>query len=361
MEMAGERPQDAPWLSAQDEDDESHDPEIGHLLRLLGAGASAGILIALGDGPLRTKELTQCVSGYAPRTVYRYASRLTKIGAIDREETPGVPSKVVHALTDARGTELSKLVEAYARTALDVLPDGRIVPHSWGSLTLLADLWESGMYEALNGRPRTATELARVDHDWSFHQVARRINLLLNGGFVQEGKDGPRRRHYELTDEARRSTAVILSLGRWREQHVVPAGEGGLTLVETADVLRAAIPLVILPEHAGMNFRLSVVPPAGDSGDDEVVWAEIDGHGAVSADANPVDRPHSWARGEVGNWIETLSKGTRRQLRSGGGESSLVNAVVQGMQGVLWEGQPAEGRLPTVRFPSPAARSGGLS
>jgi DNA-binding HxlR family transcriptional regulator len=303
-------------------------------------------LMALGDGPLRTRELTQRVSGYAPRTVYRYASRLTEIGAIDREETPGVPSKVVHTLTDPCGTELRKLVEVYARTALDVLPDGRIVPHSWGSLTLLADLWESGMYEALNGGPRTATELARVDHDWSFHQVARRINLLLNGGFVREGEGGSRRRHYELTEEARRSTVLIASLGRWRERHVVPAGEGGLTPAETADLLRAAMPLVTLPQHAGMNLKLSVVPPAGESrDDDEVVWAEVDGDGVVSADVNPVDRPQGWARGEIGHWIETLLQGARRKLRAGGSDSTLVNAIVRGMHAALWEGQAAEQRF----------------
>lgn len=309
-------------------------------------------MIALADGPLRTRELTRRVPGYACRTVYRYTSRLVAIGAIEREEAPGVPSKVVHALTDPCGNELRKLVEAYARTALDVLPDGRIVPHSWGSLTLLADLWESGMYEALNEAPRTATELARVDHDWSFHQVARRISLLLNGGFVREGDGEARRRHYELTEEARRSTALIVSLGRWRERHVVPEGKAGLTPAETADLLRAAMPLVTLPHHAGMKLKLSVVPPAGDSGDDdEVVWAEFDEDGAVSVDVNPVDRPHSWARGEVGNWIETLSKGAKRQLRSGGSDSALVNSVVREMHAALWEGRAAEERFRAVSNP----------
>lgn len=335
----------APQPSA---DDETADGSaIAPLLRLLGAGASGGILMALADGPLRTRELTRCVPGYAPRTVYRYASRLTEIGAVEREEEPGVPSKVVHQLTDPCGIELCDLVEAYARSALDLLPDGRIVPHSWGSLTLLADLWESGMYGALNGAPRTATELARVDHDLSFHQVARRINLFLNGGFIREGKDGARRRRYELTEAARQSTALIVGLGRWRERHVVPVGEPGLTPAETAELLRAAMPLVVLPQRAGGSLKLSVLPPAGDAGGtgDEVVWAEVDGDGVVSAAGDAVDRPHGWARGEVGHWIETLLRGARSKVRTGGSDSSLVKSVVCGMHAVLWERQGVEVEL----------------
>lgn len=296
--------------------------------------------MALADGPLRTRELTRRVPGYACRTVYRYTSRLVAIGAIDREEAPGVPSKVVHRLTDPCGTELCQLVEAYARAALEALPDGRIVPHSWGSLTLLADLWESGMYEALNEGPRTATELARLDHDLSFHQVARRINLFLDRGLVREANDRARRRRYELTGEARQSTALIVGLGRWRERHAVPAGQAGLSPVETAELLRAAIPLVALPEHAGTSLKLSVAPPAGNDEDNgEVVWAKVGRDGTVSDGVGPFDRPHGWARGEVGHWIEALLRGTRSNVRFGGGSSSLVRAIVREMHAALWERQ----------------------
>jgi DNA-binding HxlR family transcriptional regulator len=200
---------------------------ISGLLRLLGAGATGSILLALGDGPLRTKELTKRVPGYAPRTIYRYVSRLGEIGAIEREEEPGVPSKVVHSLTDPCGVDLFELVDGYSQAALEALPSGEIVPHSWGSLTLLADLWESGMFDELTDEPRTATELARVNHDLSFHQVSRRINLYLNGGMIRETSDGGRRRRYGLTDEARKATALVAGLGRWRERHVSPGGSRG--------------------------------------------------------------------------------------------------------------------------------------
>ncbi len=212
-------------------------------LRLFGAGAAGSIVLALGDGPLRTKELTARVPGYAPRTVYRYVSKLAELGAIEREEEPGVPSKVVHSLADPCGVELHELVGAFARASLDILPDGEVVSHSWGSLTLLADLWESGMFQELNAGPCTATELAGVSHELSFHQVSRRTSLFVIGGLIRETEDGGRRRRYELTEQARRETAMIAGLGGWRERHLAPAGEPGLTAVETAELLRAALPL----------------------------------------------------------------------------------------------------------------------
>jgi DNA-binding HxlR family transcriptional regulator len=136
--------------------------------------------MALGEGPLRTKELTERVRGYTPRTVYRYASKLNELGVIERQEEPGVPSKVVHSLTDPCGRELHGLVDADA--SLTRLPGGEIDAHAWGSLGLLADLWESGMIEALNFGPRSPTELARGEHGLSYHQVNRRAGLFAIGG-----------------------------------------------------------------------------------------------------------------------------------------------------------------------------------
>src|SRR5215204_4010072 len=129
------------------------DLTITGVLRLLGAGASGSILMALRGGPLRTKELTERVPGYAPRTIYRYAAKLRELGFVEREDEPGVPSKVVHRLTDPDGRELAELVDAYADASLGRLPNGEIGAHEWGSFSLVADLWDSGMIEVLNMGP----------------------------------------------------------------------------------------------------------------------------------------------------------------------------------------------------------------
>jgi DNA-binding HxlR family transcriptional regulator len=309
---------------------------ISGLLRLFGAAAPGAILVALADGPLRTKELTTRVPGYAPRTVYRYASRLGEIGAIDREEEPGVPSKVVHSLTDPCGTELCGLVERFARAALQVLPDGEIVPHSWGSVTLLADLWESGMLKELNTGPCTATELARVSHDLSFHQVSRRINLFMIGGMLGEVDDGRRRRRYELTEQARRSVGLIAGLGSWRERYAVAPGETGLAPDEAADVVRAVVPLVVLPEHAGKCLKLEVALPEGSNGDEgEVVWVELDPEGRAVARTEHLDRCEGWGRGDAGEWIEALVLGDAK-VQARGDESGLVETCLDQLHEALW-------------------------
>jgi DNA-binding HxlR family transcriptional regulator len=307
------------------------------ILRLFGAGASGSIVLALGDGPLRTKELTARVPGFAPRTVYRYVSRLVELGAIDREEEPGVPSKVVHSLSDPCGMDLRDLVEAFASASLEVLPDGRIVPHSWGSLTLLADLWESGMFRELNAGACTATELARVEHDLSFHQVSRRTSLFTIGGLIRETEDGGRHRRYELTEQARHQTAMIAGIGRWREKHAGPAGEPGLTAAETAELLKAALPLVAVPEHAGKVLELVVTTPeGGDGGEGEVAWAVVDDVGQVLACNDPPEQEaDGCGRAPVGGWLEMLLRESDKEIAVDG-DASLVGDCLQGVQQGLW-------------------------
>src|SRR6478735_2664393 len=244
------------------------------VLRLLSSGASGAILMALGDGPLRTKELTERVHGYTPRTVYRYAGKLAEAGVIERHEEPGVPSKVVHNLSRSSGEELHGLLQAYAEASLSRLPSGEIDAHAWGSLALLADLWESGMVEDLNLGPSSLTELARGRHGLSYHQVSRRANLLAIGGFVHELSTGGRRRSYALTDKARRAMALIAGIGRWRRQHVLlSASKAGLSATEAATVIRTALPLVALPEHGGKGFGIGIA--------EEDVWARVEPDGSV--------------------------------------------------------------------------------
>ena len=103
---------------------------IADILRLLGAGATGAILMALGEGPLRTMELTQRVPGYVPRTIYRYSSKLAELEVLERDEEAGVPSKVVYTLSDPCGTELYNLVTRFADASMTRLPDGRIDAHA---------------------------------------------------------------------------------------------------------------------------------------------------------------------------------------------------------------------------------------
>jgi DNA-binding HxlR family transcriptional regulator len=312
------------------------------VLRLLSAGATGGILMALGDGELRTKELTERVRGYAPRTIYRYASKLAELGVIEREEEPGVPSKVVHRLTDSSGRDLYRLVDAYATASLNRLPSGEVGAHSWRSLALLADLWESGMVGQLDFGPRTATELAREGSDLSYHQVSRRATMFAVGGFVRALPDVGRRRRYELTEKARRAMVLIAGIGRWRRRHVVPEGTPGLSAAEAAGVLRTALPLVVLPEHAGKRLKMGILAPEHVRGDDgELVWAVVEPDGAVVSSASPAAEVDGWGCGRVESWIDSILDGPHNDLHLGG-DKSLIKSCLANLHTTLWRRREGE-------------------
>lgn len=304
-------------------------------LRLLGAGASGAILMALGHGPLRTKELTERVRGYAPRTVYRYANKLTELGVIERHEELGVPSKVVHNLTNPCGQELHDLVEAYATASWTRLAGGEVDAHGWGSLGLVADLWESGMVEELNLEPRSLTELARGDHGLSYHQVSRRASLFAVGGLVHEVPTSGRRRCVALTDKARRAMVLIAGIGRWRRRHVVSEGEVGLGVSEVAGLLRATLPLISLPEHREKSLKIDVLDSNGAKGDEETVWGCVEANGSVVSCAEPKAEADAQAKGKSTVWVDAVLDGPPVDVSTQGDEG-LIEACVARLHAVLW-------------------------
>lgn len=308
---------------------------IADVLRLLSSGATGEILMALGEGPLRTKNLTERVPGYAPRTIYRYAGRLAELEVVEREEEPGVPSKVVHMLTDPCGSELHEVVSRYADTAMTRLPDGRIDAHSWASLGLLADLWESGMVDELACNPRSPTELAQGRHGLSYHQVNRRAGLFKISGFLTEWAGPGRRRCYALTDKTRQAMGLIAGIGRWRHHHVVAEDEEGMTGEEMVTTLKTSLPLVRLPAHSGKCLRMEVIrgdESAGSEG--EMIWAEVE-DGTVHSCASPSSNVDAWGRGRIATWIPAILEGDAQRVLVGGDEG-LVGDCLEHLHRALW-------------------------
>ena len=321
---------------AQDDDACVAGASTADVLRLLSAGATGAILMALGEGPLRTKELTERVPGYAPRTIYRYAGKLAELEVVEREEEPGVPSKVVHTLTEDCGAELYELVNRFADASMTRLPDGRIDAHAWASLGLLADLWETGMIEDLSCDPRSPTELARGPHGLSYHQVNRRAGLFKTAGLLCEWQGPGRRRCYALTEKTQKTMGLIVGIARWRHHHVVAEDEEGMTAEEMATVLKTALPLVQLEGHSGKSTKLCVLredKPAGSDG--EIVWAEVEEDGSLHSCSSPAESEDAWARGKVEKWIPAILDGNPRKVLIGG-EEQLVNDVLTKLHEVLW-------------------------
>jgi DNA-binding HxlR family transcriptional regulator len=310
------------------------------VLRLLSAGATGAILMALGKGPLRTKTLTEQVPGYAPRTIYRYANKLAELEVVEREEEPGVPSKVVHTLSDPCGTELYELVNRFADASLTRLPDGRIDAHAWASLGLLADLWDAGMVEELACEGRSPTELAQGEHGLSYHQVNRRAGLFKAGGLLTEWQGKGRRRCYGLTEKTRRKMGLVVGVARWRHHHVVDEGEEGMSAAEMATALRAALPLVKLPDHKGKCLRLAVRGEEDAPGaEGEEVWAEVEPDGTIHGCASQPTAPTGWARGKINAWIPLVMDGKTDGVLVGGEEKLAVDCL-EGLYEALWSPAP---------------------
>jgi DNA-binding HxlR family transcriptional regulator len=310
------------------------------VLRLLSAGAAGAILMALGEGPLRTKELTKRVPGYTPRTIYRYAGKLAELEVVEREEEPGVPSKVVHTLTSECGAELYELVSRFADASMTRLPDGRIDAHAWAALGLLGELWETGMVEELSCDPGSPTELARGRHGLSYHQVNRRAGLFKAAGLLCQQQGPGRRRCYALTEKTRRMMGLVAGIARWRHHHVVAEDEEGMTGEEMATALRTALPLVQVPGHAGKNMKLCVLPkdePAGSEG--EIVWAEVEEDGALHSCSPSAESEDAWARGKIASWILAILDADSSKVLVGGDEQ-LVDDVLAGLHEVLWVPSP---------------------
>jgi DNA-binding HxlR family transcriptional regulator len=310
------------------------------VLRLLSVGATGAILMALGEGPLRTKTLTEQVPGYAPRTIYRYANKLAELEVVEREEEPGVPSKVTHTLSDPCGTELYELVNRFADASLTRLPDGRIDAHAWASLGLLADLWEAGMVKELACEGRSPTELAQGEHGLSYHQVNRRAGLFKAGGLLTEWQGSGRRRCYGLTEKTRRKMGLVVGVARWRHHHVVDDGEEGISAAEMATALRTVLPLVQLPDHKGKCIRLSVRDEEDAPGaEGEEVWASVEPDGKIESCAGQPSDPTAWGRGKVKAWVPLVMDGKTDGVLVGG-EEKLATDCLEGIYNALWTPAP---------------------
>jgi hypothetical protein len=175
------------------------------------------------------------------------------------------------------------------------------------------------LVEELSCKARSPTELARGDHGLSYHQVSRRTGLFEAGGLLGEFQGRGRSRCFELTAGTRRSMGLVAAIARWRGRHVVGADEEGLNEAEMATVLRAALPLVELPDHKGKCLQLTV---AG-----EEVWAEVEADGSVHSCATPPADPDSHALGTVEEWVAVVLDGEGGALSFERDEKPIVDCL----------------------------------
>jgi DNA-binding HxlR family transcriptional regulator len=301
---------------------------------LLSGGATEAILLALGDGPLQTKVLTHRVRGYTARTVYRYLPKLARLGLVERSGEPSGSSRIVNTLTAEAGRDMCGVVERFARASMTRLPGEQVELGTWGSLGLLADLWEAGVVEALSRGPRSPTELVQRQRGLSYHQVNRKVSQFEKAGFLRESKGtSDRQRSYALTEKARRTMALVADVGRWRGHHLPDFGEEGLAPEEMATIMRAVLPLATLMPHAGRGLGIWV-----DGSPEAATLARVDGDGGVYPVGEPPEPVAAELAGDVGAWLSALLDGENQLAVEG--DAALAADCLSSVYERLWTPSP---------------------
>lgn len=319
------------------EEDPRLAPSLAQILATIGSRAAGQILVALGRGPLRTKQLTERVSTCAPRTVYRHAAKLVELGVVERVETGGVPSMVVHRLDSGSGRELLRLLEISA-TRMDARGrDRRIEDDFWTAVALLGEMWETGWFELLGRAAFSPTQLSELTPGLSFHQSSRRGRLLCCHGLLRVAGTRGRGTRYQLAARARRGAGLLAALACWRGQHLLESTEKMLTVDETAAILRASLPLVQLPQHPGIAIKLGIVGSGDVDGGTgaAAVAAKVARNGAVRCIDDLNETADGWALATVDSWLRATVKGTGRRRVRIGGEEEVVQVCLTALHDLL--------------------------
>jgi len=310
------------------------DGSVEGILRLLSGGAAEAILLALKEGPLQTKVLTHRVRGYTARTIYRYLPKLAELGLIERSGEPSGSTKVLNTLTAEAGREMCAVIDRFARASMTRLPGEQVELGTWGSLGVLADLWEAGVVEALSRGPRSSTELVQRQRGLSYHQVNRKVRQFREAGFLAESKRAAdRQRSYALTEKARRTMALVADVGRWRGRHLPDLGEDRLAPEGVATIVRAVLPLATLAPHAGKGLGLRV-----DGSEEAEIWARVNEEGSVDPAEEPPESVVAEVEGDGEAWLSALLDGEIDVAVEG--DAALVSDCLTSLHDQLWSPRP---------------------
>jgi DNA-binding HxlR family transcriptional regulator len=205
----------------------------------------------------------------------------------------------------------------------------------WGSLGLLADLWDAGVMDALSRGSQSPTELVQRQRGLSYHQVNRKVAQFKEAGFLRESKrTRNQQRSYALTKKARRTMGLIADIGRWRERYPSDFDEEGLTPAEMATILRASLPLATPERHAGKGLRIRVIGRSQETD----FWAWLDEEGCVRLGEQPPGSTAAEVEGDLEAWLSALLDGELRLDVEGDG--SLVADCLTAVHSRLWAPSP---------------------
>jgi hypothetical protein len=109
-------------------------------------------------------------------------------------------------------------------------------------------------------------------------------------------------------------------------------------------VLRAALPLVALPEHGGKSLGIEIAAVSRKEGAD-AVWAVVEPKGKLLSCDGPLPEVDGNARGEVLAFVDAILDGPKNGLQMDGDEH-LIKSCFERLHSILWPACPADSAAP---------------
>lgn len=311
---------------------------MGEALGLIGSEPAGTILMTLGQRALQTKHLTNRVTDFSARSVYRSLAKLEAFGLVEHRPDRDTPSKVLLWLTKPAGRNLYHLLCRFMSVSPAELWSEES-GLSWESLRQLGGMWEEGFAAELGREARSLVNLDGTER-LSYHQVRRRAGQYVEAGLLSTTLHNGSGRHYALTDRSRRRMVMIASLGRWRHRYLLANGTPGLDPREMATVLQITLPLVTLAGYGGMSIDFSVTGAEDEHGDRETTemrgiigengtldMGEMGEMGKGVADGS--------ASATLSTWFAALLDDNRRRIRLRG-DLTLLDVCLTQLYDELW-------------------------
>jgi DNA-binding HxlR family transcriptional regulator len=319
------------------------DCSVGVILRFIGVEPAGSILMALGQRPLRTKQLTGQIRSFSARSVYRCIGKLEALGLVGRLPETGASSRVPLQLTEPAGRNLFRLLRSFTYESAAGyrspagLPGNGNGGLSWYSLCLLGELWERGFAKELGHGSRSLVDLLERTEGLTYHQVRRKAAQFVDDGILEARPHNGQGRLYQLTALGRRRMIAIAALGRWRHRHLLADGTPGLELEELALVLRIIVPLVMLPEHGGSKIDFVITGAEDKYGHRDA--AELRGvvgqEGTLKLNGDAGEDADGSAAATTNTWFAALLDGNRGRIRVRG-DLNLVDSCLTRLYDELW-------------------------
>lgn len=306
------------------------------VLGLLANPLHGRILRAHEAGPLRAAELNEKTEWPAQTTLRAALTKLRQLDLLERRQTNSVPQGVVTELT-AAGRDVLYVAEVVERW-LSKAPQGPIAADSdaaKGAVKALAAGWSSTMVRALALEPASLTDLDRRIPEISYPSLERRLSRMRAIRQIEPSAVEGRGTPFEVTDWLRHSVAPLSAAGRCERLHM-PNESAPVTAVEVEASFLLALPIAPLPASATGTCVLSVLPEAGENGEEDHsavgVTVEVKNGNIVSCRPElPENPPPVWALGVPMAWLNAVIDGHLEGLRFGDSKPQLTADLVNGL------------------------------